>query len=109
MVRSKKIPFKRMKKIIKMCICILLFGLLGFWGYWEYLSYKFEQDPLFYYKPRICMDLDPELADSVAEHFRAKAKYLRDSLGRIPTLDEMNNFYTNIDAPVGNLCKSSDK
>jgi hypothetical protein len=89
-----------MKKFIKYAGIIIL-GLIALsWGYWEYLGYKFEQDPLFYYKPRICMDLEPELADSIAEQFRAKAKYLRDSLyeqiASIANQDEMLSYNDSI-------------
>ena len=49
-----------MKKVVKYTSIIIL-GLFALsWGYWEYLGYRFEQDPLFYYKPRKCMDLDSE-------------------------------------------------
>ena len=97
-----------MKKIIKICVCFLLLGVLGLWGYWEYLEYKLEQDPQYYYKPRICMDLEPELEDKVAEQFRAKAEFLQDSLGRIPTEEEWQNFRTDTDTPIGRYKKSSD-
>ena len=54
------------------------------------------------------MDLEPELAEKVAEQFRAKAKFLRDLLGRIPTEEEWQNFRTDIDTHIGCYKKSSD-
>ena len=49
-----------MKKVVKYTSIIILGLFASSWGYWEYLGYRFEQDPLFYYKPRKCMDLDSE-------------------------------------------------
>ena len=87
-------------------ICVLT---LCFVAYWEYLGYKFEQDPLFYYRPRICNYLDKETADIVAAEFNRKAKYLRDSLGRIPTAKEMMSVLPdNRSGDFCPMCKSSD-
>lgn len=104
-----------MKKLIPLklsCIvvlAILSFLVLCFVAYWEYLDYKFEQDPLYYYKPRICNYLDPETADSVAEAFNRRAKQLRDSLGRIPTTEEMMSvFPDNRSGDYCPKCKSTD-
>lgn len=80
---------KRISIGVMATLCVLA---LCFSAYWKYLDYKFEQDPLYYYKPRICNYLDSETADKVAEDFNRRAKLLRDSLGRIPTADEMESF-----------------
>lgn len=86
------------------CVFALCFG-----AYWEYLDYKFEQDPLFYYRPRICEYLDPETADIVAAEFNRKAKLLRDSLGRIPTAEEMmSTFPDNRNGDFCPKCKSTN-
>ena len=87
-------------------ICVLV---LCFVAYWEHLGYKFEQDPLYYYRPRICNYLDPETADIVATEFNRKAKYLRDSLGRIPTAEEMMSVLPdNRSGDFCPMCKRSD-
>lgn len=87
-------------------ICVLT---LCFVAYWEYLGYKFEQDPLFYYRPRIYNYLDQETADIVAAEFNRKAKNLRDSLGRIPTAEEMMSVLPdNHRGDFCPICKSSD-
>lgn len=40
------------KCILKIIILIIVVLLLFMWGYWEYLGYKFDKNPLYYYKPR---------------------------------------------------------
>lgn len=90
--------------MVTLCVLALCFG-----AYWKYLDYKFEQNPLYYYKPRICDYLDSETADKVAKDFNRRAKQLRDSLGRIPTADEMESFTPdNRSGDICPKCKSPD-
>lgn len=103
---------KKNRLLQRICIGVIAtigFLALCFGAYWKYLDYRFEQDPLFYYKPRICEYFDPETADKIAEAFQQRARVLRDSLGRIPTAEEMMSVFP--DNRCGDFCpncKSSD-
>lgn len=81
-----------MRELLFDAIKIVVVSFLLLFALDLYITVKRVDDPLYDYKPRICDYFDDETAEKIRIHFNKKALYLKDSLGRIPTMEEFNSF-----------------